>query len=118
MKYSLDKYKFFIFKNEKGGTTVSAISTYAGKTVKGVAKCDPRDEFDVEKGKKLAAARCSVKIANKRVARASRKYLEAADALYTAQVKFDEMRQYYMDAVDQADEAAVELREMLAEFKE
>lgn len=118
MKYSLDKYKFFIFKNEKGGTTVSAISTYAGKTVKGVAKCDPRDEFDVEKGKKLAAARCGVKIANKRVARASRKYLEALEAVHEAEAHFIEMKQYYMDAVDQADDAAEELREILIEFKE
>ena len=116
MKYSLDKYKFYQFKNEKGGLTIVAASTYAGRTVKGYAKCDPRDEFDIEKGKKLAAARCSVKIANKRVARASRKYLEAADALYTAQVKFDEMRQYYMDAVDQADEAAAELRELITNY--
>ena len=35
-----------------GGNTVIAISTYAGKTVKGIAKCDPNDNFsyDYENG--------------------------------------------------------------------
>lgn len=118
MKYPLEKYKYHIWTSVEGKPYgVTACSTYAGKTVKGTAKCDPRDEFDLETGKKLAAARCSVRIANKRVARASKKYLEAADALYAAQVKFENMRQYYMDAVDQADEAAEELRGMLTELK-
>lgn len=115
MKYSLDKYKYYQFKNENGGTTVSAVSTYAGRTVKGYAKCDPRDEFDIEKGKELAAARCGVKIANKRVARASRKYMEAARAATEAQAYFDRMKQYYMDAVDQADEAGENLRNLIAD---
>ena len=40
MRFSLDKYKFYQFKNENGGTTISAVSTYAGLTVKGYAKCE------------------------------------------------------------------------------
>ena len=117
MKYSLDKYKFYQFKNENGGTTISAVSTYAGRTVKGYAKCDPKDSFDIEKGKELAAARCNVKIANKRVARASQKYLEAARAASEAAAYFDRMKQYYMDAVDQADEAGEELQNIVAKYK-
>lgn len=117
MKYSLDKYKYYQFKNENGGTTVTAASTYAGRTVKGYAKCDPRDNFDVEEGKKLAAARCNMKIANKRVARASQKYLEAANAVAEANARFEAMKQYYMDAVDQADEAAEELRDIVTQYK-
>jgi cytochrome c556 len=117
MKYSLDKYKYYQFKNENGGTTVTAASTYAGRTVKGYAKCDPRDNFDVEEGKKLAAARCNMKIANKRVARASQKYLEAARAVSEANAHFEAMKQYYMDAVDQADEAAEELRDIIIQYK-
>ena len=116
MKYSLDKYKFYQFKNEKGGMTIAAASTYAGRTVKGYAKCDPRDEFDIEKGKELAAARCNMKIANKRVDRASQKYLEAAAAAEAAAKHFEDMKQYYMDAIDQADEAADTIRTILATF--
>lgn len=68
-KFSPDKYRYIV-----NGNTVIAISTYAGKTVKGVAKCDPEDTFDLEKGKKLAAARCNEKVCRKRLRRANGLY--------------------------------------------
>ena len=116
MKYSLDKYKFYQFKNEKGGLTIVAASTYAGRTVKGYAKCDPRDEFDIEKGKKLAAARCNLKIAEKRKMRAGNKYIEASIAADQAYEHFDRMKQYFMDADDQVDEAAAELKVLIENY--
>lgn len=117
MRYSLDKYKFYQFKNEKGGLTIVAASTYAGRTVKGYAKCDPRDEFDIEKGKKLAAARCNLKIAEKRKMRAGNKYIEASIAADQAVEYFDRMKQYFMDADDQVDEARAELDELMKDYK-
>ena len=114
MEHSLEKYKYYTFKNENGGTTVVAVSSYAGKPVKGYAKCDPRDDFDLEEGKRLAAARCNVKVANKRVARASQKYLEAATAAMEAAEHFEKMKQYYMDSVDKADDAAEGLRNIIS----
>ena len=116
MKYSLDKYKYFTYYDKNGKKTVSAVSTYAGKTVKGYAKCDPRDEFDIEKGKKLAAARCNLKIAEKRKMRAGNKYIEASIAADKAVAYFDRMKQYFMDADDQVDEAAAELRELITNY--
>ena len=77
MKYSLDKYKYFTYYDKNGKKTVSAVSTYAGKTVKGYAKCDPRDTYDFEAGKRLAAARCNQKVAQKRARRAATKFAEA-----------------------------------------
>ena len=117
MKYSLDKYKFYQFKNDNGGMTIVAASTYAGKTVKGYAKCDPRDEFDIEKGKKLAAARCNLKIAEKRKMRAGNKYIEASIEADQATEYFDRMKQYFMDADDQVDEARTELNELMKDYK-
>ena len=38
MKFDENKYKYYT-----AGNKVIAVSTYAGKTVKGVAKCDPKD---------------------------------------------------------------------------
>ena len=58
MEYSLSKYKY-----AQTGNKVIAISTYAGRTVRAVAKADPRDASSLEDGKKLAAARCNAKIA-------------------------------------------------------
>ncbi len=58
------------YKIDVAHKTVVAMSTFAGKVITGVARCAPEDDFDVEVGKKIAAARCSVKIAEKRMKRA------------------------------------------------
>ena len=116
MKHPLNKYKYYQFKNENGGITIVATSSYGGKTVKGYAKCDPRDKFDIEKGKALAAARCNLKVAEKRKMRAGLKYIEASVAADKAAEHFDKMKQYYMDADDRVDEAAKELRELIKTY--
>ena len=71
--YPIDKYQFYLARKINGDPyRVVAVSTYEGRTVRGVAKCDPRDEFNIEKGKMLAAARCNAKVAQKRAKRAVR----------------------------------------------
>ena len=62
-KNFVPKYKYFT----NGENMVVAVSSYKGRTIRGVAKCSEEDEFDLETGKKLAAARCAMKIAKKRV---------------------------------------------------
>ena len=61
-------YKIYHHDNE-----VIAVSTFAKRMVRGVAKCDPRDEFDHKKGEALAIARCDLKVAEKRMKRADEK---------------------------------------------
>ena len=103
--FSIDKYKFAFFNDVNGKQTVSARSTYAGKTVKGYAKCDPRDEFDVEKGKELAAARCNARIAEKRFKRAQKKVAEAQAMVEMAQKYLVEMESYLADAANDMKDA-------------
>lgn len=98
MNYSLDKYKFYEYKDTQGKKTVSAVSTYAGRTVKGYAKCDPRDGYSLDNGKKLAAARCNAKVSAKRMKRAERKMAEAQALLDQAQAHYDKMVNYFNDA--------------------
>lgn len=105
MKFDRNKYHYYTTKDN----TVIAASTYAGRTVKGVAKCDPADNFDIEKGKNLAAARCNHKVAMKRLKRASQKYVEAEKAAIEAVEWFNKIQRYYMDSVDALDEATAEL---------
>lgn len=110
MKYSEDKYKvFFDKKNRK----VIAISTYAGKPVKGYAKADPRDEYDIEAGKKLAIARCNQKIAEKRAKRAGSKVSKAMEELIEAQKYLTRMQHYLVDANVAADEAEKNVESIL-----
>ena len=94
----MNKFKFHTYKSITGTPVVIAVSTYAGKTVKGRAKCDPRDGYDFEAGKKLAAARCAEKVAKKRAKRAKQKFREAAKKLLEAQSYFDKMNCYVIES--------------------
>jgi tRNA (Thr-GGU) A37 N-methylase len=93
----LSRYKFYI---DEANRKVIAVSTYAGKNVKGIAKCSPDDTFDIEKGKQLAAARCNIKIAEKRYKRAVEKLEEADYAFINAQLHYDKMNRYYCDSYE------------------
>ena len=108
MNYPLDKYKFIT-----AGNRVIAITTYAGKRVRGVAVCSKDDNFSLEKGKELAAARCALKVAQKRYKRASRKLGEAENACANADSYYDRMICYYEDSFNEVDEARYNLENLL-----
>ena len=69
-EFPLERYRFFVVKN-----MVVAVSSFAGHRVRATAKADPRDKFDLEKGKRLAAARCNLKVAEKRKKHAKKQKL-------------------------------------------
>lgn len=92
-EYPMEKYRFYSTTNK-----VVAVSTYGGKTVRGVAKCDPKDSFDYEKGRELAAARCGLKIAAKRTKRADNQLKKSVAAFAKAQKHMEDMNEYYEDA--------------------
>ena len=110
--YPIEKYHFYTNDENK----VVAVSTYEGKTVRGVAKCDPRDGFNLEKGKKLAAARCAAKIAKKRAARAQKEFAKAHDAYFKAEKRMLKMNEYREDAKVAAARAASEAEKLLSEM--
>ena len=95
-----NNYKYIETPNK-----VIALSTYAGKTVRGIAKCHPNDTFDVEFGRKLAAARCNAKIAAKRVTNAKSKYWETYRKLIEVTKAHDKYSAYYVDAAEHLREA-------------
>lgn len=70
------RYTFY-----KQGNNVICVSHYAGKTVKGIAKCAPSDNYDENFGKALAQLRCDIKVANKRYQAAQANY-DALNELY------------------------------------
>lgn len=113
MKDYSNKYKYRCFTNSKGQRVIIAMSTYEGKVVRGIAKCDPGDEYVEKDGKKLAAARCNEKIATKRENRAKRKLAEAKAQLIMAQKHFADMENYYNDAFNANSNAKDALAEIL-----
>lgn len=94
------RYKFYNSDNK-----VVALGSFAGKTVRGVAKCDPADTFSLEDGKELAAARCEAKIAEKRAKCAFNKLVEAIRDFEKAKEHLDAMRKYYTKSVSESEAA-------------
>ena len=112
MSYPLEKYRFYT-----NGNRVIAVSTYAGKTVRGVAICHPDDNFDIEIGKRIAAARCNEKVAERRLARASNKAIEAGLEVVKAQQHQKDMQAYYNDAFIAYNDAAREHDQLIESLR-
>ena len=106
----------FNYKYIVNGNKVICLSTFAGKAVRGIAKCAPGDEFDVEKGKDLATARCAAKVAKRRYNRAMKKLEEAKIQAYAANDYLDKMLYYFQDAryaLEEAEDAVDYCKENL-----
>ena len=56
------EFNKIIIKDKK---LVVVTTKYNGKTIKGVARCAPEDDFDTELGVKLATLRCQAKLYDK-----------------------------------------------------
>ena len=110
-KISANHYHFFV-----AGKKVVAVSSYAGQTVRGVAICSEADAFDLQKGKELAAARCSAKIARKRYDWACIKQLRCRLALGRAERECREAERFCSDSLAQLDTAHEKLNELEQAF--
>ena len=98
------------------GKKVIATSRDAGKTIKGIAKCSPEDEFDVEKGKELAAARCNVKVTERRKKRAATEYDEIVTLINELERYKEKKSNIYTKAANEAYQARVSLQKLLEEL--
>ena len=88
MKKINENFDNYTYEVSRYGTKITARSTFAGEVVTGVARCHPLDKFDEELGKKLAAARCNAKVAEKRIKNASVKLNRANRELNDALEKY------------------------------
>lgn len=106
-EFPIEKYHFY-----RQGNKVIAVSTYAGRTVRGVAICADDDEFDFNKGATLAAARCNLKVARKRMQRAYRETAAAANEYNKAFKRFNKMLSYRTDSIVAFEAAKKALRKL------
>ena len=98
MNLDMSLYNFVEHRRPDGLTEIIAISTFAGKPVRGKAICAADDNYDIEKGKMLAAARCNAKIAEKRYKRSVCKINEAIELVAEAGRFYDKMKHYNDDS--------------------
>ena len=112
-----DRYRYYTHKREDGATEIIAVSSYAGRKVKGKAVCSPDDKFDEEIGKKLAKLRCDVKVDEKRVKRASEERDFYMGILCELEFLLDKNEEYLSDSLDRLLEDEDELTALLEELE-
>ena len=110
MNFPMGRYIFSVKDNE-----VIAASSYGGRPVRGIAKCNPEDKFDLETGKEIAALRCGLKVAKKRASHAEKRLRAAILALNEAEKFYKKMLKYFDDAEEAEFKAREELNEKLKE---
>lgn len=98
------------------GNKVYCVSSFAGKRVRGTASCHPRDDFNLEDGKKIATLRCDDKVAIKRVKIAQRRLVDAQSALENARRDFEKANNSYIKSMEGAIEARTSLNSFLNKF--
>ena len=108
-KVTRDNYRFYTSKNK-----IVAVSTFAGKPVRGVAKCSPDDAFSIVAGENLAMARCNEKVAEKRLRLAHRKFVEANEALIAAKRQYEKMANYLNNSADELKQAQEDVANIIA----
>ena len=111
MRFPLDKYRYYVTDKK-----VVAVSTYGGKPVRGVAICADDDEYSLEAGKEIAAARCNARVAQKRKQRAMKKYQNTCEKLAQVQREFARAVEYLKDSHELDKEAQAELEKTLAKY--
>lgn len=107
-------YKYIINEEKR---TVVALSSFAGQVVRGVAHCAPNDVWDVEVGKKWAEARCSAKIAHKRLRRAEDMAKWSAEGLAYFTDLAAKYAKYEADAIEGVKLVAAELKKLEENFQ-
>ena len=90
---------------------VYCITKFAGKAIKGVAKCDPEDTFNLDTGKGLSKCRCNAKIATK-------KHKIACDKLEEARTRLIEATKYMHIALENFNDTYKKMCEVNLELEE
>lgn len=108
-----ENYSYYLDVDSRA---ISAVSTFAGIPIIGVAKCKPDEKFSFDLGKALAAAKCNKKIAIKREKYAKKKLKEATNAFYEAYEHYIKMMGYAADACTRNKDASKRLEEVLEEI--
>ena len=99
--FPVEKYRYFT----NNTNLVIAEQTYAGKKYRAKAVCASDDDFDYEKGKELAAARCNVIITGKRYEAALDKITFLIKIEEKLKKEIEDCENYYDDAMQEHLEA-------------
>lgn len=108
-----EKYHFYYHEENR---TIVCTTLYKGQMVRGIAKCNPDDEFNLEGGKKLAYLRCKAKFARKKLRRATKARDDAFIVANRANHYLEKAREFVADSEMLLDNALNELKEFEAKL--
>lgn len=112
------KYRFYEFIDKNTNQKcVAALSTFAKKDVRAVAKCDKNDTYDYELGKKIAVARLDQKIAVKRDKYSAKRLKEALRVLKDAQREVDKILTYRVKSQEDLKNTSKVLEDLMIAIK-
>ena len=106
-----DNYKYYAQANK-----VHAVSSFAGKPVKATATCHEDDTYDYNTGCKVAAKKCNVKVATKRLRHAETRYKAAMNKYIEAYAEYVAAFEYQQYAQDTYNEAMNDLLDYYEEI--
>lgn len=101
----MGRYKYY----ESSQNEVIAVTRYRGRNVRGVAKCNPKDDYYFSIGAQLAQARCKEKVAKIRKNDAIARIKMAQDA-YIKAFKYYQKCIDYLEKDEQFYENAIKAR--------
>ena len=106
------RYKYYT----DGKGKVIAVSTFAGKPVRGVSKCNPADTYNEETGREIAKLRCDVKVTKARVRTARQRYNLMADIINKMENKWQKIVKELANAEMDAEKAIRALEDKMKSF--
>lgn len=108
-----EKYHFYYHAETN---TIVCTTLYKGQMVRGIAKCNNEDIFDLDTGKKLAYLRCRQKFMRKKLRRAQKVFNETYREVERAQRNLSKSGKFLDDSEDQLDVAIAELNAFEAQL--
>ena len=106
-------YKYVKYVDEKTGANVTiCVSHFAGKPVRGVARCNPSDKYDESIGEELARLRCDEKIALKKINNARNKYNAVVNKMSELTNYMEKYLEYHKDSVNMLNDIQKQLFEL------
>lgn len=89
-----EKYRFYCNSETK---TIVCTTFYKGKTIRGIAKCNPKDNFNEDAGKRLAYLRCKYKLMKNKFRRAEKAYKDAVIMAAKANSNLNKVTEFVND---------------------
>ena len=89
---------YYKFEFDEDNRIVKATSTYARKSVTGIAHCSKEDNFNIIIGMEIAKRKCNIKILNKRVKDLEKQERELQNQIMKLQNKANKISEYKMNA--------------------